>query len=159
MCNMTKVRSLQSTEHAVVAGWLAELPLMTRYKTTASVLQRQLNEAAVSGELLLTVDHAQTPAVGLAWIMPRGAFGRSAYLRLLGVHRDHAGDGLGSKLLHAAETHSAIANRDLFLLVSDFNTPAQRFYQRHGYTQVGTLPGYVVPDVTELIFWKRSSGR
>ena len=46
---------------------------------------------------------------------------------------------------------------DLFLLVSDFNKAAQRFYQRNGYQQIGAIPGYVLPDVTELIFWKRLS--
>ena len=43
----------------------------------------------------------------------------------------------------------------LFLLVSDFNVDAQRFYQRHGYTQIGAIAGYVVPEVVELLFWKR----
>jgi hypothetical protein len=44
---------------------------------------------------------------------------------------------------------------DLFLLVSDFNHDAQRFYQRQGYQQIGAIPGYVLPDVSELIFRKR----
>ena len=50
-------------------------------------------------------------------------------------------------------THSA----DVFLLVSDFNTTAQAFYRRLGYEQVGAIPGYVVPGITELIFRKRAS--
>jgi hypothetical protein len=40
-------------------------------------------------------------------------------------------------------------------LVSDFNVQAQRFYLRQGYTQVGVIDAYVLPDVAELLFRKR----
>lgn len=132
---------------------------MVRYDMTADFILRQLEQTTPSSDLVLTLDTDRAQAIGLAWVMNRGVFGRSAYLRLLGVHPDHAGTGFGSTLLHAAEAHSHAADRDLLLLVSDFNTAAQRFYQRHGYTQIGTLPGYVLPDVAELIFWKRPPGR
>jgi hypothetical protein len=49
----------------------------------------------------------------------------------------------------------SISSSDLFLLVADFNTDAQQFYQRRGYEQVGAIPAYVLPDVTELIYRKR----
>jgi hypothetical protein len=42
-----------------------------------------------------------------------------------------------------------------FLLCSDFNISAQAFYERHGWTRVGALPGLVLPDVAELVYWKR----
>ena len=44
---------------------------------------------------------------------------------------------------------------DLFLLVSDFNLPAQRFYAANGYHQVGAIAGYVCPGIGELIYRKR----
>jgi predicted GNAT family acetyltransferase len=47
------------------------------------------------------------------------------------------------------------SSRDLFLLVSDFNTDAQKFYARLGYVQVGALDDYVIPGVSELVFCKR----
>jgi ribosomal protein S18 acetylase RimI-like enzyme len=43
----------------------------------------------------------------------------------------------------------------VFLLTSDFNEDAQAFYRRLGYQQVGAIPDYVVPGITELIFYKR----
>ena len=55
----------------------------------------------------------------------------------------------------AAESLVAGLAPDMFLLVSDFNIDAQRFYQRLGYVQVGALPAYVLSDVTELILWKK----
>ena len=84
-----------------------------------------------------------------------GAFGRSLYLRLIGVRPDCAGSGIGSALLAEAERAALESGSDLFLLVSDFNADAQRFYRHHGYEQVGAITGYVLPDVSELIFWKR----
>ncbi|MCZ7547197.1 MAG: GNAT family N-acetyltransferase [Anaerolineae bacterium] len=65
------------------------------------------------------------------------------------------GMGIGAALLGEAERRAASVSREMFLLVSDFNVAAQRFYQRHDYQQVGAIPGYVLPDVAELIFWKR----
>jgi ribosomal protein S18 acetylase RimI-like enzyme len=52
-----------------------------------------------------------------------------------------------------AEAHAP--SRDIFLLVSDFNTDAQNFYARLGYVQVGKLDDYVVQGVSELVMWKK----
>ena len=88
-------------------------------------------------------------------MIPQGTFGRSPYLRLIGVRPEAAGSGIGSALLAEVERRSAEIASDVFLLVSDFNEAAQRFYQRHGFEQIGEVSGYVLPDVTELIFRKR----
>ncbi len=151
---MSTVRALLPAEFPAVVDWLVTLPLMQRYGLQPQAALRQFEQAAAAGELLLTVEDAAGRPAGLAWVMPRGAFGRSAYLRLIGVDPACAGAGLGSALLAEVEHHATADGRDIILLVSDFNTDAQRFYQRHGYRQVGALPGYVLPDVTELIYWK-----
>jgi ribosomal protein S18 acetylase RimI-like enzyme len=62
---------------------------------------------------------------------------------------------VGGALMDRAEAFLSQSSPDIFLLTSDFNQSAQRFYQRRGYRQVGALPDYVLPGVTELIFWKR----
>jgi ribosomal protein S18 acetylase RimI-like enzyme len=58
-------------------------------------------------------------------------------------------------LLHAFEEETARASAHAFLLVSDFNEGAQRFYEREGYVRVGALPGLVLPDVAEVLYWRR----
>lgn len=94
--------------------------------------------------------------IGFAWYIPNAGFGLSGYLKLLGVSEEARGLGVGAALLEHTERQTREdKQRDLLLLVSDFNTAAQRFYQRHGYLQVGALANYVVPGVAELIYVKR----
>lgn len=152
---MNKVRPLKHSEIAELATWAAQLPLLERYGASPSGLADQFAQALEQGERLLAIENTEGNVCGVAWIMPRGAFGRSPYLRFIGIHPDCSGAGLGSMLLDVAETQAASQGHELFLLVSDFNTRAQQFYQRHGYTQVGAIPDYVVPGITELVFWKQ----
>ena len=151
---MHTVRSMQPEEIPIVARWLITLPLMQRYHLTLPSAQRMFEKGFSRGEHLMVVDSGNATACGFAWVMPQGAFDRSAYLRLIGVRPDLASQGIGSLLLDEAEQFAFDAGRDFFLLVSDFNTQAQNFYRQHGYRQIGAIPGYVLPDVSELIFWK-----
>lgn len=148
------VRPMTPQDAPLIAAWIEAVPLWQRYGLTAAVTRQRLEQALTDGDRLLTADCGAARACGVAWVVGRGAFGRSAYLRMIGVRPDSAGSGIGAALLAGAE---AAAGDQLFLLVSDFNVDAQRFYQRHGYTQIGAVPGFVLPDVTELIMWKRLS--
>ncbi len=138
-----------------ISQWMADLPLWRRYGVTPQSANAQFAGALAHGDLLLVAGES-TDVCGFAWCVPGGAFGRSDYLRLIGVRADCAGQGVGAALL--TEVEARATSRDLLLLVSDFNEGAQRFYRRMGYDQIGALPGYVLPDVSELIFRKRLSG-
>jgi ribosomal protein S18 acetylase RimI-like enzyme len=63
--------------------------------------------------------------------------------------------GIGRQLLTYVEDDCKRSSDQLFLLVSDFNLDAQKFYKRNGYEHIGTIPAYVLPDVAELIYHKR----
>lgn len=154
---MASIRPLTASDIPIIAEWIASDPLWQRYQYSAAAASDGLTQALERGDLLLTADLDGARACGLGWCMPRGAFGRSVYLRLLGVQLGHHGAGVGAALLDAAEQRAARVAREMFLLVSDFNDGAQRFYRRQGYEPVGAIPGYVLPDVTELIYWKRLS--
>ncbi|MCA0455059.1 MAG: GNAT family N-acetyltransferase [Chloroflexi bacterium] len=148
------VRPMTARDIPATAAWLVELPLMQRYNLTVERARQQFETALVQADILLVADVGGDSACGFVWCLPKGAFGRSVYLRLIGVRVDLSGAGVGAALLGAAEQAAVERKSDLVLLVSDFNTDAQRFYQRQGYTQAGALPGYVLPDVSELIYWK-----
>ncbi|MEP0761742.1 MAG: GNAT family N-acetyltransferase, partial [Chloroflexota bacterium] len=153
-------RPMERSDIPLLSGWLAALPLLQRYEFTAGKAEAALEEALRQADMLWVCDAEDMlgRACGLAWVMPRGGLGRSAYLRLLAVNETYAGLGIGAGLLAHAEQLVARSTKDMLLLVSDFNVDAQRFYQRQGYTQIGAIPDYVLPGVTELLFRKRLAG-
>jgi ribosomal protein S18 acetylase RimI-like enzyme len=148
------VRPLRQEDVALLAPALAELPLMTRYGRSAARIAEDLAAALARGDGLLAWEVAGA-ARGLAWFLREGTFGMGGYLRLIALAEGTQGGGAGAALLAAFEAEIAHASRHAFLLVSDFNTQAQRFYERHGYARVGALPGLVLPEVAELVYWKR----
>lgn len=133
----------------VVAGQ----PLWERYGVVPEKLTADLL-SALSKEDLFLVGAQGDLIVGWAWWQRKGGFGASPYLGLIAVKRGSEGRGVGSALMAEAEGRLGPARRGLFLLVSDFNEAAQRFYERLGYRRVGRLPGFVLSDVAELIYWK-----
>jgi ribosomal protein S18 acetylase RimI-like enzyme len=137
-----------------LAKVLSPLPLFTKYGFLEATLKERWSLAVERGEQLLVAEAEAVP-VGLCWYQQRGAFAVGAYLRTLAVAESAQRKGTGKELLGAYEHACQGAPGGLFLLVSDFNLDAQRFYARHGYREVGKLPGLVKKDVTELVYWKR----
>jgi ribosomal protein S18 acetylase RimI-like enzyme len=150
------IRPMMAEDIPLVVDWMLSVPLWQRYQVNANAARAQFEHGLRQGDILLVSDRGvESRAVGFTWCLPDGAFGLSAYLRLIGVRPDHARFGIGTALLAQTERLALRFAKDIFLLVSDFNVDAQRFYQRHGYTQMGAIPAYVLPDVTELIFRKK----
>jgi GNAT superfamily N-acetyltransferase len=141
----------------VVARWLSKMPLWKRYNLTRQKAEINFVRAIDQQELLLVADSDTDSgrACAVAWCIPNGGFARSAYLRILGVREISSGHGIGSALMNEVERIAGQSSTELFLLVSDFNTAAQRFYQHRGFRQIGVIPQYVLPDVDEHIYWKR----
>jgi len=147
------VRPLQPADLPACARIMAENPLWQRYGVgPASALQR-LSGGLEQGASILVAE-ADAGVAGFIWFVEKGAFYRSGYVMLVGVDPAQQGQGVGEILMDAAEQILFEKSADVFLLVSDFNEGAQRFYRRRGYIYVGALPGYVLPDVAELIYRK-----
>lgn len=151
---MVTVRPLREEEVPELAGALSRLPLLQRYGRGADRIRADLDAARSRGDGLLVAEGPGGPA-GLAWFLRSGTLGMGGYLRLLAVVGEAQGGGVGRALLAAYEAEVSRESRHAFLLVSDFNEGAQRFYERHGYARVGALPALVLPDVGELLYWKR----
>jgi ribosomal protein S18 acetylase RimI-like enzyme len=151
---MTTIRPLADADVPPLAAGLAALPLMVRYGRSEPRLASDLRSALARGEGLLVAEDGGAIR-GLAWFLRSGTLGMGGYLRLLAVLGGAQGGGAGASLLAAFEAEVAKASAHAFLLVSDFNAGAQRFYARHGYVQVGAMPRLVLPDADELVYWKR----
>lgn len=149
-----RTRPLEPGEIPSLARALAELPLMIRYRRDAAALERSLGAAHGRGEGLLVAEDGGAIR-GLAWFLREGTLALGGYLKLIAMLAGAEGRGIGAALLAAFEAETAARSAHAFLLVSDFNTGAQRFYERHGYERVGALPGLVLPDVAEVLYWKR----
>ena len=79
------------------------------------------------------------------------------YLELFAVAAGARGRGLGALLLGHLESMVFARARNFFVCVSDFNEGARRFYARHGYVHVGTLPDLLVHGSAELLL-RKSAG-
>lgn len=152
MTESITIRPLASADIPSIAHWVAVTPLWQRYGVTEKSFAERLSDGLASGATI-SVAERSGETLGFLWFVARGAFDRSAYVQLIGVRPESRNSGVGRALMQFAEKQAT--PRDLFLLVSDFNTDAQRFYSRLGYSQVGKLDNYIVPGVSELIFCKR----
>ncbi|MCC6484497.1 MAG: GNAT family N-acetyltransferase [Armatimonadetes bacterium] len=135
-----------------LARIVADAEFLQRYSNALGTPDEYIGRALQSGTLLTALVDGEE--AGLVWFVTQGTFGRGGYIRLLAVRSDRRRSGVGRALMSAAESQIFQVSEHAFLLTSDFNASAQRFYESLGYMSVGRIPGYVVPDVDELIYWK-----
>ena len=77
---------------------------------------------------------------------------RGPLIEMLALLPAAQGKGLGSLILDRCK---AEAGKNLWATVSDFHEPARRFYAKAGFEEVGTLPGIVAEDRTEILLrWR-----
>ncbi len=148
------IRPMVESDIGPLARLMAETPLWQRYGLTGESAARRFRDGLARGVTIAVAEVDGEPA-GFIWYVARGAFNRSGYIVLLGVRSDMRGQGIGRALLERAEAALFATATDVFLLVSDFNRDAQRFYARQGYQFVGAIPDYVAPGITEIILRKR----
>jgi len=151
------IRPMTLDDVPAVAAIMAGNALWQRYGVTVDSAARRL-QRGLEADATIVVAEVEGCVAGFVWYVTEGAFQRSGYIMLFAVDPGVQGQGIGRTLLAHAEAALFVVSSSIVLLVSDFNTKAQRFYRRYGYTQVGALPDYVKPGVSELIYYKRRPG-
>jgi ribosomal protein S18 acetylase RimI-like enzyme len=147
------IRSMAGADTPVCAALVCNSSIGDRYGFTLPTLTEKLILALDSGGELFVAE-IDSEIAGFSWIDPRGAFSSAPYLRLIAVDENFRGNGVGSVLMHEFEMRTIDVGRDYFLLVSDFNEGAIRFYEQHGYKKRGELPDFAKQGITEIIMVK-----
>jgi ribosomal protein S18 acetylase RimI-like enzyme len=75
-------------------------------------------------------------------------------VRSVAVAPDAQHQGVGGRLMDEAEAAILGSGPNVFLLVSSWNTGAQRFYERRGYRRIGELADYIRRGITEVVYRK-----
>jgi len=128
-------------------------PLWQRYGISEGRARRLIAAAARRRDpVYVAVQGARV--LGFVWFQLDGTFAYSGYVRWIGTAAASRRKGIGSALMKFAEQRILRRGPNVFLLVSDFNRRAQRFYRARGYGRVGVLTDYVIPGVTELVYRK-----
>jgi len=91
---------------------------------------------------------------GVGVLRQRFLFGD--YLELLAVAVSAQGRGHGGALLGYLEEVVFRRSKNLFVCVSDFNHQGRRFYERHGYKEIGPILHLLVPGSSEILMRKTS---
>ena len=150
----TLITDLRREDLMTCARIIDETPLFQEYGASgqgvANLLEKAMGDPASD---LIAARSAETLS-GFAWVLKKGAFGRSAYLRLIATSTQFRSQGIGHLLLtHVEEKHAK--PHGLFLLTSEHNEGARAFYERAGYSRIGVIPGYVKAGINECIYFKR----
>ena len=121
------------------------------------VLGRGLEECLAScrdPEYRLYIARLDETPCGLILLHHRGVAG-SPYIAAVAVAEEHRSSGIGRCLLEFAENLFVDSAAHMFLCVSSFNERARRFYERHGYSQVGEFKDYIINGASEILMHKR----
>lgn len=149
-----RIQSMGRKDLEACGRILDGLEVFRRYGLHGNSASKLLGAALDEGrpDLRVALDR-RGQVVGLAWLVPRGAFDRSSYLRLIAVARGHQHSGVGRRLVGALEeTH--LARGGIFVLAADGDPVARGFWEGLGYRQVGSLPGFIRADWDEQIYYK-----
>ncbi len=129
-------------------------PLWVRYGITTLEAARRALGDMLAGTRLGFVAEDAGGVIGFVVYTVEGTFVHSGYVRAVAVAPDAQRRGVGGRLMDAAEAAILGRGPNVFLLVSAWNTDAQRFYERRGYRRVGEIPDYVRRGITECLYRK-----
>jgi ribosomal protein S18 acetylase RimI-like enzyme len=122
------------------------------YGYPASALARMLGAHEAGAPRLAFVMDGRI--VGAAII--RAAWLRGPYLQFLALLPEAQGRSIGAAFLRLFEAESRAADeRNLWVVASQINTGAIRFYEGHGFEKVADLDGLAYDGRTEFLFRKR----
>jgi len=144
------IRSYKPEDREAVIRILGESEPWKTLGYTAADWERLFDPLPQGREgFIVEADGAVT---GLALLRQRFLLGD--YLELLAIAPWAQGKGLGGTLLAYLENVVFARGKNLFACVSDFNHGARRFYERHGYREIGPIPNLLIQGSAEILLRK-----
>lgn len=146
------IEPLDAREAPQLGAAFAAIDPWARYPYPASALEAYLAAAEASAPRFALKLGAETVgALGLRldWL-------RGPYVQFLGLLPPFQRHGLGAVVIDwiVAEGRRS-GERNAWVIASDFNSDAIRFYERHGFAPIAALPDLVVEGRVELLLRKR----
>ena len=141
---------LPSDQAGPIARTLATLDPWRTLGYGSEVLTRSLTSVHPDLTRYLACRGGRT--LGLAVV--RHPWLRGAYIELFAVLPEAQGQGVGGALLDRLEGAWRGRAANLWLLVSGFNVAARGFYLRHGFREIGVIPGLIIPAQDEVLLRK-----
>ncbi|KVT04039.1 GNAT family N-acetyltransferase [Burkholderia ubonensis] len=119
-------------------------------RDTAARFWRQVADGVIRGErILLVAERADGRVVGtvqLITALPENQPHRADVAKML-VHRDARRQGVGARLMAAADDAARAAGKAVLMLDTVTGSDAARLYERAGWQRVGDVPNYaLMPD-------------
>ncbi|KVQ87530.1 GNAT family N-acetyltransferase [Burkholderia ubonensis] len=119
-------------------------------RDTAARFWRQVADGVIRGErILLVAERANGRVVGtvqLITALPENQPHRADVAKML-VHRDARRQGVGARLMAAADDAARAAGKAVLVLDTVTGSDAARLYERAGWQRVGDVPNYaLMPD-------------
>ncbi|OJB29650.1 GNAT family N-acetyltransferase [Burkholderia ubonensis] len=119
-------------------------------RDTAARFWRQVADGVIRGERILLVaervDGRVVGTVQLITALPENQPHRADVTKML-VHRDARRQGVGARLMAAADNAARAAGKAVLVLDTVTGSDAARLYERAGWQRVGDVPNYaLMPD-------------
>ena len=111
-------------------------------------------EKMISKKQVYVVKNKNDQCIGFMGIINNGCFHKFSYLATLAVKRRYRSKGIGEALVNKFETIGFKRADRVFILVSDFNKKAQKFYRKLGYKEVGNISDLFKTGVSENLLVK-----
>jgi [ribosomal protein S18]-alanine N-acetyltransferase len=90
--------------------------------------------------------------IGLAIIQLKGAL--VGYIQTLVIEPRYRNLGIGQQLITFLEKRIHEVSPNVFMCVSDFNTDAQRLYEKMGFEVIGEIKNYIAEGYSEVLLRK-----
>ncbi len=92
---------------------------------------------------------AGTIVIRIPWL-------QGPYIQLLGLKTELHNKGIGTQVMDwAIQKSKETSARNLWVVASEFNQKAVRFYERHGFEKAAQFDELVKDDLNEILFRKK----